>query len=349
MKRRLKRLLLACPGFEPLCRLLTRTHVRALMYHRFSADASSDGRRLDAPRLREQAAYLSRHHELWRPHDHLELLQARRRPGHCPVVVTADDGYADFFAFAFPIFRDYGIPATLFVTTGFVDGRIWFWWDRLEWLLAHAPASRGESDFGGRNVVWDLTDDVGRVAAWHHIADRCRFLPDAEKEAALSAFGATLGLILPIPAPSEYAPVTWEQVREMVGQGILMGAHSVTHPILSRVSPAEAAAEITNSRRRLAEAAGIDTGWFSYPQGGPADFTPEVQATARDAGFSGCYVAWQIMRKPVDPYALPRYCATTDMVEFRWTMCGAEWLQLRMRCRFGLRTGAGPDYWAGSK
>ncbi len=348
-KRRLRGWLLACPGFQALCRMLTREHVRTLMYHRFSGDASPDGRSMHAARLREQVDWMRRHHDLWRPDDHLDLVLGRRRPGRCPVVVTVDDGYADFCSIAFPIFREHGIPVMLFVTTGFVDGTIWLWWDRLAWMLAHASPGRGTADIGGHEVAWDLRNDRGQTAAWHAIADRCRFVPDTQKEDSLRALGEALGVVLPTQVPPEYASVTWEQVRTMAAEGLQLGAHSVTHPILSRVSPDELTAEIVGSRRRLQEVVGIDTAWFCYPQGGPADFTPAVQESVREAGFRGCYVAWQIDRRPPDPYALPRYGASTDGLEFRWTLCGAAWLTLCLRRWLGVRTELGDWYWGGTR
>jgi peptidoglycan/xylan/chitin deacetylase (PgdA/CDA1 family) len=346
--RRLKQTLLVCPGFEALCRLLTRTHVRTLMYHRFSTEAIARSGEIGAARLREQTEYVLRHHDVWKPDDHLDMLEGRRRPGRSPVVFTVDDGYADFHATAFPVFREQGIPALLFVITGFLDGQLWPWWDRLDWVLRHAPPAKGSADIGGRVLTWDLLDDAGRLASWNRIADRCRFLPDAVKEAALQGLFQVLDLPIPRHAPPEYAAVTWDQVRHMAGNGIVVGAHTVTHAILSRVSVDEAVEEITGSRRRLAEAAGIDTRWFCYPQGGPADFTPAVQEAVREAGFRGSYIVWQRVTDPTDPFALPRYSAPADMTEFRWIICGAAWILLRMRAWLGLNTEPGEDYWAGS-
>ncbi len=347
MKRRLQRVLLACPGFAALCRLLTRNHVRVLMYHRFTPDASHE-RAVGAAMLGEQAALIARHHDRWTPDDHLDLLEGKRRGGRCPVVVTCDDGYADFHAIAFPVFREHRIPAMLFVATGFVDGRTWFWWDRLAHLLDAAPGWRGEFAVGGRVLTLDLTGEASRARAWNEFADRCRFLPDAQKEEALRQLAATLGVDpAERPAPG-YEPATWDQVREMAAGGILFGAHTVTHPILSRVPPAEAEREIGESRRRLEAMIGAPVRWFAYPQGGPADWNAEVREQVAAAGLRGCYVAYQNLLPREDPYALPRYCVQSDPLHFRWLLCGAEWLMLRLRQRIGLSTAPGADYWAGT-
>lgn len=348
MKHLVKKLLLACPGFEALCRLLTARTVRSLMYHRFAAGATGNLRCVEAEALRLQAAYLVRHHTLWQPDDILAR-RAGGRGARCPVVVTVDDGYRDFHDVAYPIFRAHGIPAMLFVTTGFVDGRVWFWWDRLEYLLGLAPQARElEVQIGGQTLRLELSTAAGREAAWHAVADRCRFVPEEQKQAALGALAAGLGVEPPPGPPPAYAPVTWDQVRDMAAGGMLFGAHTVTHPILSRVGPDQARHEITASRGRLAEVLGEPPAWFCYPQGGPADYTPQVRDLVAGAGFRGCFVAYQNLLEPEDVYALPRSCVTADMTEFRWTLCGAEIMVLRLRRRLGLSTEPGASYWAGS-
>ena len=350
MKRRLRNILLALPGFAALCRLLTRRHVRAIMYHRFSARPGEHAGRVDRESLYRQCACLVSHHALWTPDDHLAALTSDgRRDGHCPVVITVDDGYHDFYDIAYPVFREHGILAMLFTTTGVVDGTTWFWWDKLEFLLQRAKPCHLTVTAGGKEIAIDLTTAEGRHDAWHNIADRCRFLPNQEKEHAITSLATSLQVELPKQPVDEYRAVTWEQIRSMSKTGILIGAHTVNHPILSCVSREEAKQEIEESGRRLAEQIGRPVHWFCYPQGGPADFTPEVQDLVKQAGYRGSYLAYQALDGPDDIYAMPRYCASADMVTFRWTLCGAEYLVLRVRKLLGLSTDLGAGYWAGSE
>ncbi len=349
MKRLLKRLLLTCPGFEATCRLLTARTVRTLMYHRFIADFNENIHFVDAASLRRQAAYLAQYHARWRPDDILAARNRLRPPGRCPVVVTVDDGYRDFYEVAYPIFRDYDIPAMLFVITGFVDGGLWLWWDRLECMLAQAPNARGLAvDIGGQTLLLDLHHLDGRTAAWHAVTDLCRFMADEQKEATLDDLASVLGASLSNEPHLDYAPVTWEQIRTMAADGMLMGAHTITHPILSRVTPERARWELAGSRDRLAEMTGAIPNWFSYPQGESVDFTPEVRDLVAEAGFSGCFVAYQNLLSPEDAYALPRSSVSGDMTTFRWTLCGAEILWLRLRRRLGLATDPSGVYWTAS-
>jgi peptidoglycan/xylan/chitin deacetylase (PgdA/CDA1 family) len=349
MKKRLKRLLLALPGFADLCRLLTRRHVRTFLYHRFSRQPGEDPHRLSSDLLARQLTAIVAHHTVWTPADHARALAGNPPGGHCPVVITVDDGYRDFYEVAFPVLRQARIPATLFVTTGFVDGTSWLWWDRLEALLVAAPSQRLELATTKGPLVLELTTREGRTAAWHQVADRCRFLSDDAKETLLGDLARRLAVEPPESPPESHLPVTWDQIREMRRHGVLFGAHTVSHPILSRVPLERAREEIRLSRSRLETELGEPVGWFCYPQGGPADVTPAVRDLVAELGFQGGYVAFQVPALEHDPYALPRYGVGPDWYDFLWVLCGADYLVMRLRQLLGLPVGPGRSYWAGSE
>ncbi len=350
MDRRLfKALLLRLPGFQALCRLLTRHDVRTLLYHRFSPGSERQPRFLDAATLRAQIRYAMHHHVVWRPEDHLAALRDGRKPTGCPVVFTVDDGYLDFYEVAFPIFAEHRIPAVLFLTTRFVDGGFWMWWDQLRYVLDNAPEATHELEIAGLRMHADLSTGAGRDAVWHTIADRCRFIPEAEKTRALGDVGRLLGVEVPSEPQTSYSAVTWDQVREMVRKGIIVGSHTVNHPILTRVPLAQANEEIEESKRRLEEEIGGPVTVFCYPQGGPADFKPEIQRLVSAAGFEGAYLAYEENHGTMDPYGLPRIIVRDDSVDYEWKLCGAQTLIKRIRAVLGLQVAeVGPEYWRGS-
>ncbi len=349
VKKLAKRLLLSFPGFESICRRFTAGTVRTLMYHRFGDGATTDRRCVDSGVLRQQAFYLVRHHDLWLPDDILPANDGARPIGRCPVVVTVDDGYRDFYEVAYPIFREYRIPVMLFLTTGFVDGNVWFWWDRLECILDGLSGSgEFEAEVGGHVLHLDPDTPEGRASAWQAVANRCRFLPDEQKEAVLEALASRLKSPLGMELEPRYRAVTWDQVRRMAADGVRFGVHTVSHPILARVTTERARREITDARVRLGEVLGSMPEWFCYPQGGPADVTRRERDLVAEAGHRGAFVAYQNLLTPEDAYALPRSGVSADMTEFRWTLCGAEILVLRLRRRLGMDFGPGSEYWVGS-
>lgn len=344
----LKRLLLAMPGFTSLCRRLTRRHVRVFMYHRFRDDAGA-GEGMRASVFRRQLQVVLAGHAVWTPDQQLRARAGEAVPGACPVVITTDDGYRDYYEVAFPILRELGVPATLFVTTGFVDGSIWLWWDKLRHLGERAPAVVSELEVAGQLVPLDFRGPQQRQQTVRFLINRGRFIADAEKRRMLDRLAAALQVELPAQPPASASAVTWEHIRAMHQAGQVFAPHSVTHPILTRIEPAAVDREIQASRDRLAEILGDAGRVFAYPQGGPSDFDADVSRRVAAAGFAGCYLAYQGPALDDDAFQLPRYCAGECMTTFRWALCGAEFLGNRLRRKLGLAITPGQGYWYGAE
>lgn len=316
------------------------------MYHRFDNQSNSARRLPDKETLSRQVDLIRAHHPVITPDDHLRILSGAVE-SRCPVVLTVDDGYADFWDVAYPVFKEAGIPAMLFVTTGFVSGDTWFWWDRLRYLVESTLPLRHTFTQGDVTFVLELNSAQGREEAWHQTADYCRFLADNDKEKFISDLGTRLGVNVPSNPPTNMSATTWDQIRQMDAGGMLFGAHTVNHPILTRVSKDVVFAEMNGSKIRLEKELGHQIGWFCYPQGGPADYNRAIRAQATEL-FRGAYVAFMNLDNDGDAFTLPRYGATRDLTAFRWALCGAEYLVLRLRKLIGLRTGVGEAYWAGT-
>jgi peptidoglycan/xylan/chitin deacetylase (PgdA/CDA1 family) len=347
MKSKLKKILLSIPGFQPLCRLLTRKHVRVLMYHRFSRDRESGGRFVSAEVLKSQLRYIQRHHPVWSPDDQLAALQGEGPWEPCPVVVTVDDGYRDFFEVAFPVFRELGIKPVLFVTTNFVEQGALLWWDRLRVILEETRAEALHLSLHGIRVEISLKSDAERAHAWNYLADLCRFMPHERKESLLRQIADDLAVGPEQIRDESCLACTWEQIAGMADNGVIIGAHTENHPILSRLDPDRAREEIVGSRLKLEVKLRAAVDWFCYPQGGPADFTGKTVDIVRQAGFKGSYIAYQALEH--DLYALPRYCVAGDMTDFAWCLCGAEFLVLKMRRLIGRPASVGDHYWRGCR
>jgi peptidoglycan/xylan/chitin deacetylase (PgdA/CDA1 family) len=350
LKTLLKKALLSLPGFQPLCRRLTRNHVRVLMYHRFSAAGTPQENRPDAQTLAWQMAVVKAHHPTWTvARHHAAVTGERPIDESCPVVVTVDDGYADFRDVAHPVFQAHGVPVIVFITTGFVDGQFWLWWDRLAYIFEHADPTSTWVDVGDERHRLDLSSDDSRHATWHRIGIRCCFLPEDRKQSLLEALAERLGVAIPASPPEQYVALNWDDLRALRGQGVDFGAHTVTHTILTRVPLAAARVEIRESKRMLEQRLGEVVPWFCYPQGGPADYSPEVVAEVAAAGYATAYLAFTPMPGTKSLFTLPRWNAPTDATEFLWILSGAARLELNLNRLLRRDTGPGQAYWAGAE
>ena len=347
LKRLLKKLLIRAPGFLALCRWLTRHHVRTLMYHRFIGFDQLGRRHDSAESIESQLEYIERHHRVVSSLDHLEAMRRGRRLDGCPVVLTVDDGYHDFYDVLFPLLQRRGWPATFFATTGLLDRTTWFWWDKIAYIIERAEPRRDARRVGEFDIEFDLTSRPGRLAAWSDVSDVMRWLTPEQGEAVVADLAAFLEVEVPEMAPDHYAGITWEQAVTMQDAGIIFGGHTVTHPILARLTPSQAHWEIVECRRRIREELGREPVFFCYTQGGPADFNRDVERLVADAGFEACYLAYQNIDLSTRLLSLPRYSPPFDPEDFKWVISGAEYLNLKLLKVIGREVRPPESYWKG--
>lgn len=345
----LKRFLLRLPGFEGACLRLTRDRERVLMYHRFTDDPAAEPDATPADRFARQLDLLQARCRVVGPAALVDQQEGRRPRSRRPLaVVTVDDGYADFERVAFPVLQARGLPAVLFVTTEFVAGWSWMWWDKVHYALARAGAGEAAVTVAGRTVRGPLRTRAERGAFWFRLVPALRFVADERKEEVIADLAGQLGVTLPAEPPPEFAASTWEGIVAMARAGIVMGSHTRTHPILSRVDRARARQEIEGSRDDLAGHLGEPVRWFAYPQGGPADYDDQTVEIVAGAGFDRAWVAYTDPALGDHPYRRPRHMVPADLEEFRWSVCGAEHLVLRLKAALGRPTGVSDGYWTGS-
>lgn len=267
-------------------------HGLVLMYHRVAAPAVDPWQLAVTPDTFEsQLRALRQAFDLVPLRD---LHQSLRTGRHSrPVAsVTFDDGYLDNLTTAKPILERHAVPATVFVISGFVGRQDGFWWDRLasavlgdEPLPARleiraeasgafefADAALGAHGSSGRGARRRLHDQL-----WSWLCDQ----PDAARLRALDQLQRWCGRA-PADDP-DGRPMTADELRQLVADGLLdVGAHTMSHPRLSRLPRDAQAREIERSREDCRRILGREPLAFSYPNG---DYAPESVELVRRAGF----------------------------------------------------------------
>jgi peptidoglycan/xylan/chitin deacetylase (PgdA/CDA1 family) len=283
------------------------------MLHRF-ADPESGVDGQDLGELRELLAFLRRYD--YRVLPLVELIADAEQGKRLArtVAFTVDDGYRDFYDVGAPVFREFDCPVTVFLTTGFLDGSDWFWWDKVE----HAVNSTRESRFtlplpDGRRVHgWSSPDQ--RAAVLAGVARELKTLPTTDKHRVIDALASQLHVDLPATPPERYTPMNWDQVRELGRQGFDFGPHTVSHPVLSRVPEQQSDEEVRESWRRVREEVPEHVPVFCYPNGNPASFSMRETRILQSAGLEAAVTAVEgYVRpshfdpdRPVARYAIPR-------------------------------------------
>ena len=276
--KRIIRTSLNASGAVKAIRRLKRRNLRILMYHRFSPDTKT---------LVEQCEHMRRYYQPVSLTSISESLETGRPLPHNSIAITIDDGYRDFFLYAYSVFLEYQIPVTVFLVSDFLDEKLWLWWDQIEYAFQQTsemsislPWPNGEI----QQLALDTQEQ--KLQASILIVDALTAMENTERLKLIGLIPNLLGVELPASPPPEVSPLRWSEVREMRRAGVEFGAHTKTHPILSRIFDADAIREeIEGSKLRIENQLGEPVLHFSYPNGKVADINKQVVDAAKRAGF----------------------------------------------------------------
>ena len=258
----------------------------------------------------------------------VEELVDRLRAGSVPrnaVAITFDDGYRDVLTHAAPILARYHLPATVFLATGFIGTGETPWYDRLANALKATSAARVSIPFS--DEVLPLETRESRLRALSRLQANLKGLPEVDARKALDDLLEVLGGGKHDREKNAF--LRWDEVQALRGLGFRIGAHTVSHPILSRLSVDRARAEVIESKRTIEARCGIAPRAFAYPNGAEADYTPEVVELVRSAGFE-CAVTtrfglntartspWELRRGQPWEHHLPTFA--TKLAWYRMTL-----------------------------
>ena len=219
------------------------------------------------------------------------------------LVITFDDGYADNADVALPILQRYGLRATFFIATGFLDGgRMWN--DSvIECLRATSQESIDLAPWGLERQP--LKNGSDRRQCIDLLLPKIKYLPLDGRMAAVGELQRLCG----VDALPHDLMMSTAQVRSMHRAGMEIGAHTVNHPILTSIPAAEAEREIRAGRDALESILDATVDVFAYPNGKPGqDYDAGHVDMVRQLGFRGAVsTAPGVARAGDDPFQLPRF------------------------------------------
>jgi len=259
-------------------------------------------------------------------------LQRGLRTGRMPrraVVITFDDGYSDNLHEAKPLLERYDAPATVFITTGKIDGLSEFWWDELEALVLQSPAlpnpltlrvsnklhswewdaRQSDCSVGESDRRWNVAmngSPTPRHRLYRELAVALREVDETVRESVLQHLSRMAGVPRHV-RPTHRTLRPEELILLATGGLVEVGAHSATHSVLALQPHDVQRQEVVGSKTRLEEILGKPVLTFAYPFGTQTDYTPETVAIVRQAGFDcACSNFGGIVGRNSDLFQLPR-------------------------------------------
>jgi peptidoglycan/xylan/chitin deacetylase (PgdA/CDA1 family) len=236
--------------------------------------------------LEKELPYLMRNYQILTIDEvirHLKSGVGFRKPS---VAITFDDGYLDNYTLAYPVLKKHGVPATVYLSTGLIGTSQRIWTDQIEFMLLETRKNQFSVPrlLGEKELRIKTKKEKEQVS--NGITEALKKRPDAERTEIMRQLFESLEINDNHGKNcEERVMLNWDEVQKMAKNGITIGSHSHTHPILSRMPIQKGKEEIFESKKIIEENLGIKVKHFAFPNGKEEDFNEELRDYCRDIGF----------------------------------------------------------------
>ena len=258
----------------------------------------------------EQIVWLKQNYDVVSVNDLVKHISGQKMLRGNIAAITFDGGYSGNYVHAYPILKQYDCPATVYVITDPLDGKL-AWHRQLVYLFS--MTKRTSLTFVGGDdtkIYLNLRTKTERKEARELIRLRMAGMNEGERKSLLEYLSRELQVDL-AGLPQKLF-LSWDQVREMRQSKLIeIGSHTLSHPRLPSLPLEDARREICGSKQRIKEELGESIDSFCYPDG---ELSPEIINIVKDAGYTSALVVttpgiWNDLNAVGDDvYDLRRIC-----------------------------------------
>jgi len=200
-----------------------------------------------------------------------------------PIIITFDDGHYDNYSNAFPVLKSLEVPATIFLSTGYIGTDDIFWFDWVSYLIYRTKKlSLSLAD----NVKFNIENTIeSRRQISEQVLEYLKSVPNSSRLQIIKDMTKELEVTLSEADKPLSTCLNWQQVIEMSSNGIEFGSHTISHPILSRLEDSELLDEIIKSKDDIEKHLNIDINTIAYPVGGNNEYNNRVIDICKSAGY----------------------------------------------------------------
>lgn len=222
------------------------------------------------------------------------------------ISITFDDGYRNNVGTAMPVLQQYGFPATIFLATGSIGTEKALWPCRLN-IAVEATKLTSLSLHG---AGYPLHDRSTREETLRALKERVKVSAGDDPAGAVDEIERALDVAVDpsVPRSSPYAMLDQADIETAVQSGLIeFGGHTVSHPIMSRLSDAQLDLEITDSLEAVKQLTAKSCRTFAYPNGRAEDYDERAVRLLNERGIEAAVTTAEgINRRHADPLRLRR-------------------------------------------
>ena len=281
-------------GFLALKKYMCRTNrLHILAYHRianYGLDYQFDEHLISATpeEFEWQISYLKSNYNIVSFKDVIQTLAKHGELPQRAVIVTFDDGFYDNYEIAYPLLIKYKVPATFFITTGYINKRHLFWFDQCAYICK--KISTKLVLYGAKhNKLYTIDNRITKCGdPAYQLLKIMKQISNIDRLSVIDQLNKYMvNNNLVIDSDDQLnLPMSWENIIEMHKSGqIEIGSHTVSHPILSRLSNEEITYELSHSKLEIEDHLGAVCTTLAYPVGGEDDINDFVIQEAERLGY----------------------------------------------------------------
>lgn len=230
----------------------------------------------------KQIVYLARNYKVISLDEIVRRVNNRDSLRRC-VAITFDDGFKDNYENAYPILKKYNVPATIFLTTGYIEQKAVPWFIKLRYVFMKTVRTHLQLPLDNRAFSLPMRTKREKLEASNKIMAYLKDCPDQKREPLLNNICDYVG----VNQFQEIADLmlTWSQIKEMSENGISFGAHTVNHPILTQMPLDAVEKEISQSKETIESKINKTVTSFAYPFGKREHYSHEFFPTLQKLHF----------------------------------------------------------------
>ena len=305
------------------------------MYHGFTDSINHEGienyqgKHVNIGLFRSQIIYIKKHYNIISLDDYIEYCKKGGELPEKSIIITIDDGYKSNYTIAFPVFKEFDIPATIFLTTDFITNKNFLWVDRLEYTINHTQAKDIRLKISDEELSFPLNTKQEKIFCDKSLRGRLKWMAHERIEKTIEEIEDKLNVKIAETknVPKIYEPLEWKEISEMIKTSkVTIGSHTHKHLILARYENEVIQNELAVSKKIIEEKTGISTRLFCYPNGALGDFNAQTEQIIRASGYSCALTTISGMKNEFsDLFELKRFSVdNSDLKSFIMTVSGLK-------------------------